>query len=110
ERHPLGRVPVLEDEHGFVFESAGLCLHLADLHPDAALAPPPGSHDRALVYQWTFFAMTELEPAANEALSDDEGRRQAGQERFAAAADVVEQALDGHEFLVAEKFGVADLL
>src|SRR5207245_9107173 len=32
ERHPLGRVPVLEDEHGFVFESAALCLHLADLH------------------------------------------------------------------------------
>ena len=29
-RHPLGRVPVLEDDEGFVFESAAICLHLAD--------------------------------------------------------------------------------
>ena len=55
-RHPLGRVPVLEDEDGFVFESAAICLHLADLNPDAGLAPPPGTHERALLYQWTIFA------------------------------------------------------
>jgi Glutathione S-transferase, N-terminal domain len=61
-RHPLGRVPVLEDEEGFIFESAAICLHLADLHPDAALAPAPGTHDRALLYQWTIFAPAELEP------------------------------------------------
>jgi glutathione S-transferase len=36
-RHPLGRVPVLEDDEGFLFESAALCLHLADLYPDAQL-------------------------------------------------------------------------
>jgi glutathione S-transferase len=61
-RHPLGRVPVLEDEEGFVFESAAICLHLADLHPDAGLAPAPGTHERALLYQWTIFAPAELEP------------------------------------------------
>jgi glutathione S-transferase len=43
-RHPLGRVPVLEE--GFVFESAAICLHLADLHPHAGLAPAPGTHER----------------------------------------------------------------
>jgi glutathione S-transferase len=47
-RHPLGRVPVLEDDDGFVFESAAICLHLADLHPNAGLAPAPGTHERAL--------------------------------------------------------------
>jgi len=61
-RHPLGRVPVLEDEEGFVFESAAICLHLADLNPDAGLAPAPGTHERALLYQWTIFAPAELEP------------------------------------------------
>jgi glutathione S-transferase len=35
-RHPLGRVPVLEDDEGFVFESAAICLHLADMHPGRA--------------------------------------------------------------------------
>src|SRR5579872_4029624 len=65
-RHPLGRVPVLEDDEGTVFESTGLCLHVADLHPGAGLVPAVGTHDRALVYQWAFFAMTEIEPAAVE--------------------------------------------
>jgi glutathione S-transferase len=43
-------VPVPEDEEEFVFESAAICLHLADLHPDAGLAPAPGTHERALLY------------------------------------------------------------
>jgi len=33
-RHPLGRVPALElDDGTVVFESAAICLQLADLHP-----------------------------------------------------------------------------
>ena len=67
-RHPLGRVPVLEDGEGTLFESAAICLHLADLHPEAGLIPSLGSHERALVYvngaldrvagegAWAFFA------------------------------------------------------
>ncbi|HEY6525843.1 MAG TPA: glutathione S-transferase N-terminal domain-containing protein, partial [Solirubrobacteraceae bacterium] len=62
DRHPLGRVPALElDDGTTVFESAAICLHLADLHPDAELIAPLGSSERALVYQWVLFAMTELE-------------------------------------------------
>ncbi len=112
QRHPLGRVPVLEDEDGFVFESAALCLHLADLHPEAQLIPPLGTHERALVYQWTVFAMTELEPAIIEARrgDDDSARALAGAERFQAAAHAVEQALEGHGYLVGDRFSVADLV
>lgn len=111
-RHPLGRVPVLEDDDGFVFESAALCLHLADLHPEAQLIPPLGTHERALVYQWTVFAMTELETAAIEARrgDDDPARAQAGAERFQAAAHAVERALEGHDYLVGDRFSVADLV
>lgn len=60
-RHPLGRVPVLETDEGLLFESAALCLHVADLHPEAGLIPPVGTHERAQLYQWTIFAMTDLE-------------------------------------------------
>ena len=61
-RHPLGRVPALElDDGTVIFESAAICLQLADLHPDAGLIPPLGSAERGLVYQWVLFAMTELE-------------------------------------------------
>src|SRR3954469_19098903 len=57
-RHPLGRVPVLETDEGLLFESAALCLHVADLHPEARLIAPPGTFERARTYQWASFAMT----------------------------------------------------
>jgi glutathione S-transferase len=112
-RHPLGRVPVLEDEEGFLFESAALCLQLADLDLDAQLNWPLATHERGLVYQWTVFAMTELESPIIEARrhrEDDPALARAGVERFQAAAAAVEQALDGHEYLVGDRFSVADLV
>jgi glutathione S-transferase len=112
-RHPLGRVPVLEDERGFLFESAALCLQLADAYPDAHLNWPLATHERGLVYQWTLFAMTELEPAILDARShreDDPARAQTAIERFLAAAAAVEDALYGHQYLVGERFSVADLV
>src|SRR5687768_7126593 len=66
-RHPLGRVPVIEDDEGFVFESVAIALHLADLHPEAGLVPAPGTHERALVYQWLFFAVNEIEAPSSDA-------------------------------------------
>ena len=36
-RHPLGRVPAIEDDEGVVFESAAICLHLGDRHPESGL-------------------------------------------------------------------------
>jgi glutathione S-transferase len=112
-RHPLGRVPVLEDEEGFVFESAALCLHLADLYPDKGLAPPPATHERALVYQWSVFAPAELEPPLFEAWTQaerDPDRAARARARFAKAATVVEGALDGDAYLVGGRFTVADVL
>ena len=112
-RHPLGRVPVLEDEEGFLFESAALCLQLADLDLDAQLNWPLATHERGLVYQWTVFAMTELESPIIEARrhrEDDPALARAGVERFQVAAAAVEQALDGREYLVGDRFSVADLV
>ncbi|HEY4826547.1 MAG TPA: glutathione S-transferase N-terminal domain-containing protein, partial [Solirubrobacteraceae bacterium] len=61
-RHPLGRVPALELGDGTtMFESAAICLQLADLNPEAGLIGPVGSPERALVYQWVVFAVSELE-------------------------------------------------
>jgi glutathione S-transferase len=112
-RHPLGRVPVLEDVEGFLFESAAICLHLADLHAEAGLLPAVGTHDRALVYQWACFAPAELEPplfeAWNQAEHDPE-RAGAARDRFFQAARAVEAALDGADYLVSGQFTVADVM
>ena len=88
--------------------------------------PPTGSHDRALVYQWAFFAMTELEsPLADVSHGTNAGDGRGGDvrypqpgaeqvaaatARFRAAAQVVEHGLGNDAHLVANRFGVADVL
>ena len=54
-KHPLRRVPVLEDGDLTLFESAAIMMHLCDRHPEAGLAPPVGDPLRALFYQWLVF-------------------------------------------------------
>ena len=112
-RHPLARVPVIEDDEGFVFESAAICIHLADRHPGSELMPPLGTHERALAYQWSVFAPAELEPALLEAAifaRDDPERAGKARKRFASAAAAVDRPLDGAEYLVGHRFTVADVL
>ena len=112
-RHPLGRVPVLEDDEGFLFESAALCLHVGDLHPDAGLIAPLGTHARALIYQWSCFAPAELEPPLFETWTQaklDPPRSAAARERFDTAADAVARALDGTDYLVGGRFSIADIM
>lgn len=53
--NPAGRIPTLADDDTVVFESAAICLHLADHHPEARLAPPPGSPERSRLYQWLMY-------------------------------------------------------
>jgi glutathione S-transferase len=116
--HPLGRSPVLVCDGGALFESAALILHLADLHPEAGLIAAPGSHERALQYQWAFFAMLELEAPLVEVarqLWKESGEpiaeiQEGALERFARAAEVVETTLAGRDHLVGDGFSVADLI
>ena len=112
-RHPLGRVPVLEDDAGMIFESTGICLYVAELHPEAGLLSAAGTRDRALVYQWAFFAMTELEPAAIECARRREAfpeLSEAAAERARRAVLAIDDALQGHEYLVGDRFSVADII
>jgi glutathione S-transferase len=112
-RHPLGRVPVLEADGETLFESTAICLHLADRYPEAGLIGPVGSPERARVYQWALFAMTEVEPAVVEVFrhgQSDPERAAAAAERFRAAAEVIERALEGREYLVGGDLTVADIV
>ena len=113
-RHPLGRVPVLESDEGLLFESAALCLHIADLHPDAELIPAIGTYERAQVYQWAFFAMTELEPAmiraAQTRRGNDADATSAADEKLTKVFDVLGDALYGHEYVVGDRFTIADVV
>ncbi len=112
-RHPLGKVPVLADTDGHLFESTAICLHIADLHPEAGLIPPAGTRERALVYQWAVFAPSELEPPLLESAiwaERDPERSAKSAKRFADRALAVSTALGEHEYLVADTFTVADIM
>jgi glutathione S-transferase len=116
--HPLGRSPAYVEDGGPVFESAALCLHLADRHPEAGLIGELGSHERALQYQWCFFAMTELEAPLVDASRQiwkssgdpDAAIVEAAFARFHTGASVVESALSGGDYLVGDTFSVADVV
>jgi glutathione S-transferase len=113
ERHPLGRVPVIETGPLTLFESSAVCLYVADLRPGAGLIPAPQSPLRALVYQWMFFAMTEIEPRLVEMHRLRESAPEVVQSvrvRVADALAAVESQLDGHPYLLGESFTVADIV
>ena len=112
-RHPLGRVPALQLGDGTaMFESAAICLQLADLNPGAGLIGPVGSTERGLIYQWVVFAVTELEAPLfrwirelGEGITDSP----AG-ERFTQAAGALRAELAERDWLVDERFSVADVM
>jgi glutathione S-transferase len=112
-RHPLGRVPALELGDGTtMFESAAICLQLADLNPAAGLIPRPGSSERALVYQWVLFAVAELEAPLFRWIRElDEGATQSvARDRFTQAVAAIQSALDRRDWLVDAQFTVADVM
>ena len=105
---------MLETDEGLLFESAALCLHIADSNPDANLIAPLGTRERAQTYQWLFFTMTELEQTMLRwgiaRHKEDEDGVASSRERMAKVAAALEEGLDGNEYIVANRFTVADIV
>lgn len=61
--NPNGLIPVMVDGDGMVmYETAAILMHLADTHPDAKLAPAPGTAARAQFYKWLIWLTNTLQP------------------------------------------------
>lgn len=59
--NPNGLIPVLCDGDLVLYETAAICLHLCDTHPEAALAPPLGTAARAHFYKWLMWLTNTLQ-------------------------------------------------
>jgi glutathione S-transferase len=46
-----------------LYETAAICLHLSDTHPDKHLAPPLGTPERAQFYKWLMWLTNTFQPA-----------------------------------------------
>ena len=67
--NPMGKVPALRHGDTVVTEAAAICAYLADVFPEAGLAPPSGSRRRGPYYRWLFFGAGPIEAAnTNKAL------------------------------------------
>ncbi|MEZ4300474.1 MAG: glutathione S-transferase family protein, partial [Polyangiaceae bacterium] len=117
--HPLGRVPALVDGDTVIFESIAICMYLADKYPEKKLAPAVGTPERGQYYQWMLFAASELEPPlveyANHTQFLPAEKRNpeiaaAAKEKVLAAIKVVEHAMLGKMYLVAERLSAVDMV
>ncbi len=59
--NPNGQIPVLVDGDLVLYETAAICLHLADTHPQAQLAPPLQTAERAHFYKWLVWCTNTLQ-------------------------------------------------
>jgi glutathione S-transferase len=117
--NPNGHIPVLEDGDLVLFESMAINLYLARKYDkgDKGLWPR-NAKDEGRTYQWSFWAMTELEEPLltylmHTALLPKDQRQPAeaddAKERIKKPLGVLEGALAKRDWLVTDGFSAADL-
>jgi glutathione S-transferase len=108
---PKGAVPVLVLENGErLTESAAVLQYVADLKPELGLAPPPGDPDRYRLQEWLSFIGTELHKGFlfPTFWYKDDAALAKPRERIGQNVAIVAAHLAGREYLVGERFTVAD--
>ena len=116
-RNPNGLIPVLEEDGFFIWESAAINFYLAKNYGDGILwAADP--HEEAEIMQWGVFGVSSLDkPAVNyilhkqalpEEMRDEASLKDAG-EGVAIYAKILDDYLADKDYLVGERFTIADI-
>lgn len=106
-----GAVPVLVLDNGDrLTESAAVLQYIADLKPEHGLAPPPGDPDRYRLQEWLSFIGAEIHKAFlfPTFWYKDDGSLAKPRARITQTLSVPSAHLADHEFLVGDRFTVAD--
>lgn len=119
--NPNGLIPVLCDGELVLYETAAICLHLADTHAQAELAPPLGTAERAHFYKWLAWLTNTLQSTliayfypdrwVDDGNADGAAQVQAHAEaRIAGMLDQMDRHLAAHgcEWFLGERFGALD--
>ena len=111
--NPMGKVPALRHGDVIVTETAAICAYLADVFPQAGLAPPSGDPLRGPYYRWLFFAAGPVEAAASNRMLGfavpQERERMIGYGNYAAVIDTLDDAISRGDYLVGGRFSAADV-
>lgn len=117
-RHPLGRVPVLEDDEVSIFESGAIVEYVFERHQNGGLKPPADSPLFPAYLQWFHYCEGMVMPPINtivvQTILLPEDRRDMtvlgqAQRLLTKSLAPVETALAGRAYLIGD-FSAADLM
>ena len=116
--NPTGHIPVLIQDGAAIFETAAIALYLADRHPEAALAPPPGSPERGEYYKWMVLTTNALQTQYRswfyahefvDSAAHVDSVKAATSARIAKTFEVFAAHLDENKWLLGDTFSATDL-
>jgi glutathione S-transferase len=102
---PFGQVPVFVEDGLTLFESGAIVLRIAER---SAALMPAGADDRARVTTWVFAALNSIEQHVQVFFSDRQNAKV--EAMIMKRLTELGAALEGHEYLVADRFTAADLM
>lgn len=109
--NPKGYVPVLElDDGTLLTENVAILQYIADLYPDSGLAPPNGTMERVRLQEWLGYINSEIHKGLSNFFNPkfpDEMREFVTQ-RLDRRFEYVDSQLEGKDYLLGERFTVAD--
>jgi glutathione S-transferase len=116
---PLGKLPAIEDGEVTIGESGAILEYVIERYGSGRLAPPVGSPARARYLHWLHFAEGTLSVPLSTILWHTVYKGDAEQlptvmadaiERAHTTLGIVEQALEGREYLADPGFSAADIM
>jgi glutathione S-transferase len=114
--NPNGHVPVLDDDGFILYESLAINLYLAKKH--GGVIAPASLQEEALATQWSLWVVNEVEPLLITILEHrmllpenerDSASADHAWEKLQKPLGVLERTLTDHDYLVGNRFTVADL-
>jgi glutathione S-transferase len=107
--NPAGKLPALVDGEARVFEGPAICMYIAEKHPEANLAPKPGTPERGRYLSLMVYSTAQLEPSMGDKFTKAPTTPQRGWQEFEGVLDVVEKELGQGPYLFGDGFTAADV-
>jgi len=110
--HPEARVPLLIHGAEVIYESSIITEYLNDQFPENDLMPRV-AHEKMKVRQWTYWCNELFKPEIDrfkyKKSGLDSNEIQSIQERLGSHVEALESSLKSSDWLVGEKFSLADI-
>ena len=117
-RHPLGRVPVLDDGDIRIFESGAIVEYVLARHKNGGLKPAEAADEFPQYLQWFHYCEGMVMPPVNTIVVQtvllppdrrDETALAQAQRLLSKALEPVNAALEGRDYLIGD-FSAADIM